>query len=117
MIFNNFCELNNCDKYHVWEYSDGEGQSYVCFSCELIGQSHNVEMIPDDCPYYNKDGKDYKNLHALAEARFRAGEELQRTCFFCQKKTTGIICWKDCHLYNKLIEIIAAYDKAKEEGK
>lgn len=43
--YNEFCKSKNCPQYIEWE----------CYghnvSCKLVGQSHNIEQVPNDCEF------------------------------------------------------------------
>jgi hypothetical protein len=55
IIFDSWCKNNNCEHYREWEFSDIDGVSYPCFSCDLIGQSYHVDKIADNCPFSTKN--------------------------------------------------------------
>jgi len=44
--FDSFCAQKDCPEYIIWELQDG-----LCFSCQKVGQSYNVDKYPDDCVY------------------------------------------------------------------
>jgi len=55
MNYNDFCKSKECEHYIEWEcgLSTGE-QPYPCVSCKLVGQSLNIEQIPEDCPFIDE---------------------------------------------------------------
>jgi hypothetical protein len=56
IIFDSWCKNNNCEHYKEWEFSDIDNeQSYLCFSCDLIGQSYHVNKIACNCPFLTKN--------------------------------------------------------------
>ncbi|GEM_PF-3720038 len=63
------------------------------------------------------DNIDYKPLHTLAVARFRAGEELRDGCYCCVEVEDGVECCEKCLLLKEHQLAIAAYEAAvKGEG-
>jgi len=53
--YNEFCRKKQCNWYIEWEYTDGySDQPYLCISCKLIGQSHDIIEYPNNCPFINK---------------------------------------------------------------
>jgi hypothetical protein len=54
-----WCERNKCEHYTEWEYSDNEyDQPYNCISCNLVGQSYHIDIIPSECPYKKDSAKE-----------------------------------------------------------
>ena len=52
MIYNDWCKSKECEHYIEWEYLfDSTEQPYPCVSCKLVGQSHNIEQRPEECPF------------------------------------------------------------------
>jgi len=52
MMYDDICRKKGCDHYIEWDYSlDSETQPYPCVSCNLVGQSHHIDIIPDACPF------------------------------------------------------------------
>jgi len=52
MIYNDICASKKCNYYIEWDYSfDPDAQPYPCTSCKLVGESHNIDIVPDDCPF------------------------------------------------------------------
>ena len=49
--FNEQCKSKNCKHYIEWNYDFDNCQPYTCVSCELQGQSYDIEKIADDCPH------------------------------------------------------------------
>jgi hypothetical protein len=45
MSYNNFCKSKNCPEYIEWDFEMGA----KCTSCKLVGQSYNIEEIPENC--------------------------------------------------------------------
>lgn len=60
MIYNSFCQSMNCVHFIKWGFTsppddpEDKGIWYDCYSCSLIGQSYNVDLMPDYCPYKEK---------------------------------------------------------------
>jgi len=55
MIYDDFCKSKECEFYIEWEYRYHiEAQPSACVSCKLIGNSHNIEEYPKDCPFLDK---------------------------------------------------------------
>lgn len=55
LIYNKICKAKKCKNYIEWGII-GTGD---CVSCKLIGQSYDIDHIPDKCPYI-EDLKDYE---------------------------------------------------------
>lgn len=61
-MVNGFCakmyELFDCPQYIEWEFDCGNGYHYgqaiECTSCQLQGQSYNIDKIAVDCPFKEK---------------------------------------------------------------
>ncbi len=58
IIYNKFCSAKECKHYIEWVFSANNGE-YLCVSCMLVGQSHNITEYPKECPFIN-DIKNYK---------------------------------------------------------
>ncbi len=56
MTLEHICEGTKCEFYIVWDYGHGD-----CYSCLKIGQSHNVDYYPSDCPYIELMRKEILN--------------------------------------------------------
>lgn len=53
--YNEFCKESGCDEYIEWDYVfDSEYQPYPCTSCQKIGQSHDIDEYPPDCPFLDE---------------------------------------------------------------
>lgn len=51
MNYNEQCKAKQCEHYIEWEFDDIEGQPWLCTSCQLQGQSYDIDAIAEDCPY------------------------------------------------------------------
>ena len=52
ILYDKFCYGIGCDHYVEWDYSfDSGAPPYPCVSCKLYGQSYNIDVYPDNCPY------------------------------------------------------------------
>ena len=55
MNYDDFCKSRECEFYIEWECAHHtQEQPYPCVSCELVGQSHNIEEYPKDCPFIDE---------------------------------------------------------------
>ena len=59
-----FCRNKKCYQYIEWEYDDHDGPPHNMCSCQIIGQSYNVNAIPENCVYL-KDIKEYELMTLL----------------------------------------------------
>ena len=57
MNYNEFCKSKNCPEYIEWSC---EGS---CISCKLVGQSYNIEEIPENCLFKEEISNSLTNLH------------------------------------------------------
>ena len=70
IFFDNFCkDIKQCQHYIEWDYSEDVydygrhyEMDYQCCSCELVGQSHNVDTYNEFCPYQEEIAKYEKKL-------------------------------------------------------
>lgn len=58
MIFTDFCREKGCEHYIEWELEYGQP---TCYSCTIYGQSYDIEVYPDDCPYLTEIKEYEKN--------------------------------------------------------
>ena len=54
-IFNEFCYNKQCPEYVEWGAGFGS-----CVSCQLVGQSYNIDEYPDNCLFL-EEIKKYEN--------------------------------------------------------
>ncbi len=60
MIYNDFCKKKECNHFIEWDYSvevDHTDQPIQCTSCQLVGQSHDIDEYPEDCPFIDEISK------------------------------------------------------------
>ena len=68
-----FCrETVQCENYIEWEYdyvledhNIRHESTMTCVSCQLSGQSMNIEDIPDECPHHKAAKEQQAELEAL----------------------------------------------------
>jgi len=66
IIYNSVCRESGCDHYIEWEFD----HFWSCSSCTKIGQSHDINQIPDDCDFKERLEK-WKEDHEKQQAWFR----------------------------------------------
>jgi len=64
--FDQFCREKQCKEYIEWDFEvDMDDHDIhhtsrmICVSCQQVGQSYNIEVYPDNCPYL-EEIKEYK---------------------------------------------------------
>lgn len=54
-MYDEFCYSMKCQHLREWDWQfDDECQPYPCVSCDLIGQSINIDEYPMTCPYIDE---------------------------------------------------------------
>ena len=55
MIYNQFCKDKGCEHFIEWDFQfEYDAQPYPCTSCQLVGQSYDIDQYPDNCPFLDE---------------------------------------------------------------
>jgi len=71
--FNEFCKAMNCPEYIEWEFDVNGDSPYICSSCQIVGQSYDVEEYPKNCLFINEIKlfeKDYEKWKTWQKVSF-----------------------------------------------